>query len=333
MSLEQYISGNKKDNKVDTFSPKIESYINDIISDYPHIQDLNPNFNLEIQELKNKLRNIKNGNIEKTNLVQIKYDTKTQNPYFLDERKDKKYLTMGQIMSNTIWNKEYYLSFDSFSENKDEGINMYEDYIKYFTHQETLKILNKYIYEIEIPKNSSKDLFKMKSYKDSYEEGDADIENMRSGILAEKLIRSFLTRISIDNKDLEIEISEVNIYQDIEYKIDLLIKSKHKNRGVKVSTDENEEEKVRKIQFTINSSPESEELKKRQLEKASDVILIKMPELEVRQTIRKWKENTNSTYGPDKYFDEETKQKILEKMLEGIATDEALDKIIKNAII
>ena len=76
MSLEQYISGNKKDNKVDTFSPKIESYINDIISDYPHIQDLNPNFNLEIQELKNKLRNIKNGNIEKTNLVQIKYRRK-----------------------------------------------------------------------------------------------------------------------------------------------------------------------------------------------------------------------------------------------------------------
>jgi len=173
----------------------------------------------------------------------------------------------------------------------------------------------------------------MKAYKNSREQEGSSLENMRSGILAEKLIRSFLTRISIDNKDLEIEIGEVNIYQDIEYKIDFLIKSKHKNTGVKVDTDEYEEEKIRKIQFTIDSSKKSEDLKMKQMENTEDVILIKMPELEVGKTIKKWKEDKNGTYGPDKYFDAETKKEILEKMLKGIASDEALDKIIKNAII
>jgi len=332
MSYEQNPFENKIE-KIDTFSIKIEAYINEIISNYPYMETSDETFNKEILELKNKIKNTKNGNIDKSNLIQIRYDAKTQSPYFLDERKEKKYLSMGQIISNTIWDKEYYLSFDSFNENKDRGGDMYDDYIENFTHQETLKILNKHIYNKEIEKNSVKDSYKMRAYQNSKEQGAHGLENMRSGIIAEKLVRSFLTRVSIDNKELEIEVNEVNIYQDIEYKIDFLIKNKHINRGVAVDSDEYEEEKVRKIQFTINSSKESEELKKKQLEVVNDVILVKMPELEIGKTIRKWKEDRNKDYSPDKYFDSETKREILEKMLKGFVSDEALDKIIKSAII
>lgn len=332
MNLERNNFENKPP-KIDIFKQKLETHINELLSSYQGVGNLGEGFNAEILELKTKLNNIKNGNIDKSNLIQIKYDLKTESPYFLDERKDKKYLSMGQIVSNTIWDKEYYMSFDSFNETKDKGEVMYDDYFKTLTEKETLKILNKYIYEKEILKNSTKDAFKMNAYKNSREEGNKSIENTRSGIIAEKLVRSFLTRIAIDNKDLEIEISEVNIYQDIEYKIDFLIKNKHINRGVKVDSDEYEEEKVRKIQFTINASRESEELKKKQLEIADDVILVKMPELEVSKTIKKWKEDKTHEYSPDKYFDTETKREILEKMLKGFVSDEALDKIIKSAII
>jgi len=332
MSYEQNPFGNKVE-KIDTFSIKIEAYINEVISTYPYIENTDEKFNKEILELKNKILKIKKGEAGRENTTQIKYDPKTKNPYFLDDRKEKKYLSIGQIISNTMWDEEYYLSFDSFNENKDEGGEMYDDYIKNFTHQETLKILNKYIYDKEIPKYSLKDSYKMKAYQNSKEQGAHSLENMRSGIIAEKLVRSFLTRISIDNKELEIEVSEVNIYQDIEYKIDFLIKNKHINRGVTVDSDEYEEEKVRKIQFTINSSRESEELKKKQLEIASDVILVKMPEMEIGKTMKKWKESTNHNDSPDKYFNTETKKEILEKILKNFVSDEALDKIIKNAII
>ncbi len=317
--------------KKDSFEEKINSHINETISYYP--KNLNQEFYKEIENLKNKILKIKKGEIEKNNLTQIKYDLQKQSPYFLDERKDKKYISIGDIEANIIWQENYYLSYDSFNEDKDVGGELYSKYLENYTKTETLKILNKYIYENEIIVNNTKDNFKKNAYEQSLKESNKEIHEMRSGILAEKLVRSFLTKIFANQKDLDIQIEEVNIYQDIENKIDFLIKTKTHKRGVGVETDEIDEEKIRKIQFTINDSFKSNEIKNKQLENLSDVILVKIPELEVNQIIKTWQNKKEKHISPDRYIKNETKVEIIEKILKDFIEEEMLDKIKKSAII
>lgn len=327
MSLEQF------EKKIDPILEKMYLCINEIISNYPKINKFDSNFEKEINNLKNEISKIKKGEISKENLTQIKYDLNQKSPYFLNSKKEKEYLSIGEINSGVIWKNNYYLSFDSFRENKEEGVYQYEEYLKLYTEQKTLEILNKYIYEEELKENYNKDLFKKNAYENSLKESNRNFSEMRSGKLAEKLVQSFLIRIFAENKEIDAQINEVNIYQDVENKIDFIIKTKTHKRGVGIDSDEIDEEKIRKIQFTINSSTLSSELKNKQLENLNDVILVKIPEFEVGKIMKNWKERRESRINPDKFIDKETKTIILENILKGFIEEEKLDKIKKSAII
>ena len=56
------------------------------------------------------------------------------------------------------------------------------------------------------------------------------------------------------------------------------------------------------------------------MEKVKDVLLVKMPELNVRKTFEKWRSSGETITGPDKFFDEETKKIIKEKILENLVS-------------
>lgn len=177
--------------------------------------------------------------------------------------------------------------------------------------------------------------------RDTYErieERNFNIDKMPAGILSEKMLMSILTKEMYDHDNYSFKVESVDIYEDVEHKVDFIITYKNKNRGVRVGEPETNR---LGIQFTLN--PNAREHKEKQINRVKkhglkaaeidDLILIVMPLDDISKKYQEWRYDENGKRhaaenldprGPDMYWDEATKNEILNGLLHGIEEAEKM---------
>jgi len=169
------------------------------------------------------------------------------------------------------------------------------------------------------------DEYKRETYK-AIKEKNLTLETMPSGILAEKMITSLLIKQMHDNPSLSFRIKSVDVYEDVEHKIDFILELKDYARGVKVG-----EPHSFGIQFTLNPSATAK--KEQQIDRVKrtagheiavdDIMLITIPLNDVKEKYELWsatKKSKRDPRGPDNLWSEETKRTIIEGLLQRIDT-------------
>ncbi|OGG67347.1 hypothetical protein A3I99_00660 [Candidatus Kaiserbacteria bacterium RIFCSPLOWO2_02_FULL_45_11b] len=167
------------------------------------------------------------------------------------------------------------------------------------------------------------DNYKRETYQ-AIKEKNLNLETMPSGILAEKMITSLLIKQMHDDPSLSFRIKSVDVYEDVEHKIDFILELKDYTRGVKVG-----EPHSFGIQFTLN--PGATAKKEQQIERVKrnsihetevdDIMLITIPLSDVKEKYELWasaKKSKRDPRGPDNLWSEETKKTIIEGLLKRI---------------
>ncbi len=158
------------------------------------------------------------------------------------------------------------------------------------------------------------------------------------GHIAEKMVRAYLTKLSIDNPDVGFTVERTDVEADIE-QVDFLIHIAPKTRGVSVTTGPRTRDAG--IQFTTKTTEEllgekqenidlnrekyAEDYARMHIE---DVVLVSIPIHEFAPAYDKW--NAKKTPGgPDKFWDSEIKQDIFRHVLEGLLRKEEIEARIQ----
>jgi len=159
-----------------------------------------------------------------------------------------------------------------------------------------------------------------------------------AGFILEKMITGILTKLSYDlGEKYVIEVQHASVYDDVELKIDLIIKVADKNRAIHVE----ENDKVKGIQLTLvllNSEKFKE--KQRQVDKAKaeikelkeakvktridDLVLIQVnvENKEISDAFKEWQRQGEIPGGPERFLSANV---IVEKLLTGIFQETELD--------
>lgn len=153
------------------------------------------------------------------------------------------------------------------------------------------------------------------------------------GHLAERMVFSFLNKLSID-EDVPFTIEAANVYEDIELKIDFILKVRARKRGVAVEGVEEGEERTIGVQFTIASRRSrklgklkaAKEKAKETGSKVEDIILVKIPLKRLTELFAVWSAN-KPPGGPDDLWDPAIKQKIIRGMLKGMLEEEEIEAV------
>jgi len=292
--------------KIPTMEEKIDTAIESILSGYPETASLPEEFRTELGQLKEKINALKEGTYTQEGATPITYNEHTNTVYVPGE---KTKTSIGELASGMEWGKSFNVDKSAF-QSKKIAREMYEAYVLAFVKHETLSLLDGYILEKEINYYKERqNISTQKAYEGIKETRDTNpLELKQAGVLAEKMVQSLLIRLSVDNPNIGFEIVNINAFQDVNLKIDFIIKIKSIEKGVKV-------ESVKNIQFTIAKGGQKMDIKEDQMKKFKDVILVQMPELQVTETFNKWKSEKKITAGPDKLFDKATEQAIVTEIL------------------
>jgi hypothetical protein len=162
-------------------------------------------------------------------------------------------------------------------------------------------------------------------------------ENKQTGVFAEQIIIGVLEGLSINHPQLGFTVTESNAYEDVQDKIDFIISTKQKKRGVGVNREDiNQENKIIGIQLTTNIS--ANEHKQEQIARAKvrgvevdDIVYVEIKKDLLEKAIRQWEDSGKKISGPWVYLSEEVRTKTISSLLSGILDDEQermLQKII-----
>jgi len=162
--------------------------------------------------------------------------------------------TPGDLIADMQWGVYYDLNHEIKSQAHRREYNKFRKQYAEAVYQlqidevETEKSL---IQLLEIEHVEVRDYYLAEAYKSVYEtlqQHQAGKENMQSGFLLEKMINGLLTKISIDlGSKYGFEVEQATVIDDVELKIDLILKFADKNRGVGVE----ETKKIKGIQLTL----------------------------------------------------------------------------------
>jgi len=180
------------------------------------------------------------------------------------------------------------------------------------------------------------DDFKRKAYG-AFQEMKGREEEV-GGWVAERLVKTFLTKLAIDY-GLDFEVVQTDVYEDVQNKIDFVIRRKSRARGVKVETpdgsgegwvsDADEGPAKLGIQLTTNPDRRVIRHKEEQLERVrsrikrhelavEDVVLVSLPLDRVRQMYARWNER-RLPGGPEELWSAEEKERVFRYLLRDVA--------------
>lgn len=241
-------------------------------------------------------------------------------------------LSMGSIVSARRWGVDINLSENI--EQSGEGKKL-SKVMKAKQMEDILNThLNKELAERLAEINRKKDMMMSMAYAKISER--TGVESKQLGVMAEQIIIGVLEGMSIDRPDLGFDIIEANAFQDVNNKIDFIIATKHKNRGVGINKNETSfEEKSIGIQFTTNTS--KGEHKADQIAKAKgrgvevdDIVYVEMDKKILQEAISKWEKDGKSISGPWKFLSPEIRRQILSNLLGGLLDEEQKKSLVKN---
>jgi len=240
--------------------------------------------------------------------------------YSIDDSGEKQVYTKGDLMVAGMNGFDISLDANIDSQTKKEFILRETRRALKALHNEQIIIT-----ELENKNVSPRDLC-IQSYKEIEKTKNLlPYESKQSGILAETMIESFLTKLAIDNPSLPFRIEMGNVYDDVRRKIDfkLHIKNEYK-RGVKIETQKSDvaiqltmdtgktafkEDQIRK------SQEYSKKLTKREFD---DFVLVTVSIDEIKKSLEEWNSqgDLKSLAGPSDIWTEQTRKLVFIKILE-----------------
>ena len=271
---------------------------------------------------------------EKTILTQIEQGEGERDIVYNKYKKefliDGERTTIGEIVASRHFGAS--LSLPSKGSSFEEK-RLHQMYIEHHVRDTLTSEANKALAEVLAKENEKKDHFISQAYSKIADREGAESEQL--GVIAEKLMIGVAETIAIDRPDLHLVIRSANAYQDVAEKIDFIISTKTKKRGVGVDTKEGEyDEKNFGIQFTLNTS--KKEFKEDQIAKAKargldvdDILLVYVEQDMLAKAIRGWKEKGSSHKGPWSELHKDTQHKTLRTLFEGILSEEEIETLIK----
>lgn len=230
-----------------------------------------------------------------------------------------KTITKGELLTDHEWGLEY--TFDS-------SVNIHDVRSYYFARlkSDLREKLDRQIITSEVA-NQHGDTFKQHAYREigkTIENG-----NEQQGVIAEKMVRNFLKKISIDH-NADFEIVEANAYQDVEQKVDFIIhrKSNDKLRGAQVTESDHATDIG--IQFTINTAKTDFKEKqiakaKRRAEQFDDIVLVTLPANDASVLHKKWSFQKTAG-GPEKLWNKQVQEAIFRGVMTKVYSDEEIDR-------
>ena len=195
--------------------------------------------------------------------------------------------------------------------------------------------VNRELGTILAEKTKMRDVLKSEAYQKIADR--AGIKSEQLGVQAEQIMMGALEAIAIDHSDLGLSITPGNAYQDVEEKIDFIISTKTKRRGVEVEKNETTfDEKHIGIQFTINSS--KQEHKADQIKKAKargvdvdDILYVAIDMKILAQAISDWKKVNKPVKGPWAYLPEQVRKTAITNFFDSILTTDQIKGLVNNA--
>lgn len=260
----------------------------------------------------------------------ITYD-RYKRSFFLNNEK----VTVGEIISARHFSPNFSLPKELEKDGPGPGKALRRKYFSSIERDIYQKKLNKELAQKLSIKNEKLDLFKSKAYAEIAKREDGG--SKQEGVIAEKMIMSFIEMTSIDRPDLGMEIRPSNAYQDVEEKIDFIIttKQKRKNVGIQEVTEKVFDEKSFGIQFTINT-PKGD-FKKEQIQKAKDrgldvddLLYIEIDRKMVHTALINWQKKGRPIRGPWDSLPENTKRKAIENIFKNILTEKQINSILNG---
>lgn len=175
-------------------------------------------------------------------------------------------------------------------------------------------------------KTRMKDVMKSDAYLKIAER--SGLESKQMGVKAEQVVMGALEAIAIDRPDLGLSVMSANAYQDVEEKIDFIISTKQKRRGVGFEKgDVSFDEKHIGIQFTVNTSKKEHKLD--QIAKAKergvdvdDILYVAIDMKILSAAIYSWEKDLKPIRGPWSYLPETIRKIATIELFQGILTPE-----------
>lgn len=235
-------------------------------------------------------------------------------------------ITKGEILTDGEWGIEYHF---------DETVsrNLHKRYLIEKAKRKLQNHLDEQIIKDELS-NKFTDKYKRKTYERILNGRETGEYETFPGLVAERLVKNLFKKLCYDF-DLPVKIVEADIFQDVEQKVDFIMHRLFHYRGVGV-------EDVKKgdvgVQFTINESDRSLKTKERQITRAKDqishskekyvedIILVSIPIKEAADMYDVWVKQGKLSGGPDKLWNLGFKEIIFRGVLEGVMSEEELEK-------
>lgn len=154
-----------------------------------------------------------------------------------------------------------------------------------------------------------------------------------SGNIAEKMVRTFLARVSIDH-DVDFTIEAADVIQDTKDKVDFIIHRKSHDRGVRVAEEERADVG---IQFTTDTREETIKHKHDQMNAVrdrvrqkgyvDDTVLVAIPLSMTRALYEKWQANPTPG-GPASLWVAQIKEQVLRGVLADIVPQDEIERTV-----
>jgi len=268
-------------------------------------------FDLEIQKQRLELeknKSLAEGGLKlKVDKRQINFDKYSQTFDYPTEKGFTQKVSQGDLLTDINWGLYYELAKEVPAEFKKQYIEA--------------------VYQMEIDKLYDQQLIIQRTKLEREQIDDYLAETYRkvgeaiekggeesAGLLFEKMIKNILSKVAIDLKKYGLKIELATVIEDVEEKIDFIIKHK-KNRGVGIEEVEQSEgmEETLGIQFTLKSA-KSEDFrhKQRQVARAlknphevDDLILVSVPVEHdvIFGNYKKWQRHDKLPGGPENCFE------------------------------
>jgi len=256
------------------------------------------------------------------NARSVKYDEDTKKYYYNNERNETLQATFGEIVTDLDWGSEYDLSSSGTPR---------ADIKRYLLEKakfELQDLVDEQILLSEIGNDDTDEALKntYQAIKDRRE--GSTIEQSHPSFIAEKVVKNFLRQISID-KELPFEIEATDVYQDVDQKMDFIIRRKDESTGVEVEPGNDVA-----IQFSMNEK--AREHKEKQIKRTENklrknneevkrIALVVFPIEGAMGLYRNWSRNGSIAGGPGKYLEEEVKEKLFFELLKEMYTKEEIE--------
>lgn len=293
-------------------------------------------FNIQVekqrifQKLKKRFHSIDIGKYfrgeSSQNDVPVFFDQKLQELFYKDENGNQVLVTREEFLTDSEWGITYRPDVATFP------VHLLKEFL---LREAKAKLKTRLDEQIIADRSDSNDVheFKKKAYQGVGENIKAN--NERSGVLAERMVENFLEQLSLAGIG-DFTLIPADAEDDVERKVDFIIRRKNYNRGAQIKTAEVG------LQFTINDNKEKQALKLKQIDKAKlqlrsggytedldDIVLVTMSGNEILGQYEEWKK-TKAPGGPTKLWSREFKEKFFRQIMQGLMNPEEVELAISK---